>query len=500
MLMNAAHGAQRRGFTVVAASMLAIVLASCGGGDGGSNGGSSANTAPTFSSPATASLVENSTDTAYQASASDAQGDAITYSIAGGADASAFTVSSTGALSFVTSPNYDLPVDANGDNVYEVTLQAGDGRLSSTLAVSITVTNDRENIRVERIATGLVDPVGIASLGSEGNLAIALKANSIIRINGRTGAQAPYYTFFPNITSPVAAVSLVGMTRARSEGSRESLFVLGTQFGRAWVTCLSCTYGSFADLVDASQAANLAIGKGADGNAYVAIGDPDGTSAQDPASPLGKLLRFVPFPSSYDPYAGASIPIDYYTRTVAGSGLRAPAGIAVLPDGRMIVSDRGASDFDEFSLTADLGVPNFGWPYYEGTQEKRAGGAGLAGLVIPSMVIPLGAEPRKSRGIVGGVAYTGGIKGIANQYVFADKGGRIWSIPLARLSGTGTLQAAALELRNEDFTPDAGTIDNPVGMALDADGTLYILDGDGELFRVSDTSAGVVYIAPVNTH
>lgn len=480
------RSASRRGMTSVATSMLALALAACGG-SGGSGGTGSANTAPAFSSAATGTVAENTTGVAYQASASDAQGDAVTYTISGGADAAAFAIASGGALSFVAAPNYDLPTDADGDNVYHVTLQASDGKASSTLGVAITVTNEREGIRVERIATGLADPVGIASLGVDGNVAVALRANAIMRIDGRTGAQSTYYSFFPHITSPISAVSLLGIARARSEGSRESIFVLGTQFGRAWVACLSCTYFSLADLVPDSQAANLAIGKGADGNAYVAIGDPDGTSAQDASSPLGKLVRFVPFPSSYDPYSGASVPMDYYTRTVAGSGLRAPAGVAALPDGRMIVSDRGGTDFDELSLTADLGAPNFGWPYFEGTKEKRAGGAGLAGLVTPSLVVPLGTEPRQSRGIVGGVAYTGSIPGIANHYVFSDKGGQIWSIPLARLSGTGTLQASALELRSEDFMPDAGTIDRPVGMAIDADGTLYILDGDGELFRVVPT-------------
>lgn len=46
------------------------------------------------------------------------------------------------------------------------------------------------------------------------------------------------------------------------------------------------------------------------------------------------------------------------------------------------------------------------------------------------------------------------------------------------------IDASRIEIRDADFIPDAGTIDSPVGMVLDAAGDLYILDSDGELFRV----------------
>ena len=44
--------------------------------------------------------------------------------------------------------------------------------------------------------------------------------------------------------------------------------------------------------------------------------------------------------------------------------------------------------------------------------------------------------------------------------------------------------AADLEDRTADFVPDAGTIDSPVGFATDEMGRFYILDADGEVFRV----------------
>lgn len=484
MSIHRAHSVVRRGISRAAISMLALAIVGCGGGESGGGSGAT-NTAPSFTSANQVSIAENAAATAYQATATDAQRDAITYSISGGADASAFTISSSGALSFVSPPNYDLPTDVDGDNVYQVTLQASDGKLTSTLAVSVTVTNDREGISVTRIATGLKDPVGIAGLGNGADIAIALKANTILKINGMTGSSSQLHVLMDSIGNPLPGLTMVGLTRARVDGSRQALYVLTQVSNQASVYCIGClTTPISGSLVDTSDGTTLAIGTGPDGAAYIAIGDPDGTRAQalDFYNMSGKIYRYTLHP---DPYAGASFPIDLFLKELVGVGLRAPVGVATFPGARLAVSDRGGSAFDELSLTAALKDLNFGWPFFEGTLEKNAGGAGLAGLVKPSLVVPLGAEKRQSRGVVGGLAYTGSIRGIANHYVFADKDGRIWSIPLSKFDNGGTPAATALEVRNEDFKPDAGTIDHPVGIAVDANGALYILDSDGELFRVS---------------
>ena len=69
-------------------------------------------------------------------------GQTLSYSIIGGADASKFTIdSTTGALSFVTAPNFELPTDAGGNNVYDVTVQVSDGHGGiDTQAIAVTVT------------------------------------------------------------------------------------------------------------------------------------------------------------------------------------------------------------------------------------------------------------------------------------------------------------------------------------------------------------------------
>jgi VCBS repeat-containing protein len=71
---------------------------------------------------------------------------ALTYSISGGADAARFSINATtGVLSFVASPDFDLPTDAGGNNVYDVIVQVSDNLgAADTQALAVTVTNVNE--------------------------------------------------------------------------------------------------------------------------------------------------------------------------------------------------------------------------------------------------------------------------------------------------------------------------------------------------------------------
>jgi Ca2+-binding RTX toxin-like protein len=78
-------------------------------------------------------------------SAADADSPLVTYSIAGGADAALFTLDLvTGDLAFLAAPDFEAPVDADGDNVYEVIVAASDGLLGDTQTLAITVGNINE--------------------------------------------------------------------------------------------------------------------------------------------------------------------------------------------------------------------------------------------------------------------------------------------------------------------------------------------------------------------
>ena len=78
----------------------------------------------------------------YGAAGPDAAG--ATWSLSG-ADAGAFSISSAGGvLTFMASPNYESPADANTDNTYMVMVNANDGTNDAMKAVSVRVTNVEE--------------------------------------------------------------------------------------------------------------------------------------------------------------------------------------------------------------------------------------------------------------------------------------------------------------------------------------------------------------------
>ena len=100
------------------------------------------NEAPTVTSAATKSFAENGTGTVYTATATDPDaGTSLTYSLTG-VDASLFNINATtGVVTFKSAPNYETPADAGANNVYNITVGASDGAVTTTKAVAVTVTN-----------------------------------------------------------------------------------------------------------------------------------------------------------------------------------------------------------------------------------------------------------------------------------------------------------------------------------------------------------------------
>ena len=99
------------------------------------------NTAPTITSGGTFSVSENSTAVTTVV-ATDAEANALTYSIAGGSDADKFWIDpGTGALIFLPAPNYESPTDLGANNVYNLTVVVSDGLLTAQKDIAVTVTN-----------------------------------------------------------------------------------------------------------------------------------------------------------------------------------------------------------------------------------------------------------------------------------------------------------------------------------------------------------------------
>ena len=103
---------------------------------------------PSFAAASAAiQVAENSSGTIYTAQATDLDAaDSLSYSLSGGDDYYQFSINSTsGALSFFSSPDFEQPADQNSDNHYQLEIEASDGANSSRLALTVEVTNLNDN-------------------------------------------------------------------------------------------------------------------------------------------------------------------------------------------------------------------------------------------------------------------------------------------------------------------------------------------------------------------
>jgi Ca2+-binding RTX toxin-like protein/peptidoglycan/xylan/chitin deacetylase (PgdA/CDA1 family) len=86
------------------------------------------------------------------------------YAIAGGADADLFTLdAASGALSFKDAPDFEAPRDADGNNLYDVTVNATDGL---------------GGVDTQAITVGVTDVVGTNTIGADGTVNDVLTGTS----------------------------------------------------------------------------------------------------------------------------------------------------------------------------------------------------------------------------------------------------------------------------------------------------------------------------------
>lgn len=122
-------------------TILAFFVASCTGDENQQINAANV-LPPVFTSGNSIEVLEGLTFTGYVAAATDPEGMQVVFSISGGADEGLFSIEATsGRLSFITQPDFEMPSDANLDNEYIVVISAFDGRFSRTITVSIKVSN-----------------------------------------------------------------------------------------------------------------------------------------------------------------------------------------------------------------------------------------------------------------------------------------------------------------------------------------------------------------------
>ncbi|MEO9893238.1 malectin domain-containing carbohydrate-binding protein, partial [Aurantibacter sp.] len=106
------------------------------------------NTAPSITSAATASVLENQT-AAIEVEVTDdndVEGPGLQFSLTGTIDDSLFNIDIvSGEVAFIDVPDFENPVDAGGDNIYNIEVTVTDsGSLTAAQSIAITVTEEVE--------------------------------------------------------------------------------------------------------------------------------------------------------------------------------------------------------------------------------------------------------------------------------------------------------------------------------------------------------------------
>ncbi|HRX74668.1 MAG TPA: cadherin repeat domain-containing protein, partial [Hyphomonas sp.] len=106
-------------------------------------------------------MNENTAGPVYTIGVSDPDGDAVTLSVVPGKDEGDFVIDLTGrTIAFATPPDFEAPQDANGDNVYDLTIEARDpAGLTAQLNLSVTVLNLAESMALARVGSGFSQPL-----------------------------------------------------------------------------------------------------------------------------------------------------------------------------------------------------------------------------------------------------------------------------------------------------------------------------------------------------
>jgi len=223
---------------------------------------------------------------------------------------------------------------------------------------------------------------------------------------------------------------------------------------------------------------------GNDGMLYIGLGD--GGSGGDPfrngqnlGTHLGKMLRIdvdrgtpyaVPADNPFVSTAGARPEIWAY-------GLRNPWRFAFdRTTGDLFIADVGQGDWEEIDVgvASRRGGENYGWNVTEGTHcFSPSSGCSTAGITPPVLEYDHG----QGCSVTGGVVYRGcRLPGYQGTYFYSDYCTHF--VRSFRLDGGRVTDA-------RDWTVALGRgLNSPTSFGVDADGEAYIVDQDGEVYRI----------------
>lgn len=105
---------------------------------------------PVFTTESSIDLEEDTENYTLDIDATDGENDVadegVTYSISG-SDASFFEINEeSGELALLITPDFESPVDTDADNIYELVIAANDGVNTTTLTLSVVITDVEETL------------------------------------------------------------------------------------------------------------------------------------------------------------------------------------------------------------------------------------------------------------------------------------------------------------------------------------------------------------------
>lgn len=261
-----------------------------------------ANTGPEFTSPSAFSVTENQL-LAAQLSAFDADGDTLTYSIAGGLDADLFTIdAATGAISFKIAPDFEAPGDAGGNNVYDIDVAVDDGRGlvgEASLAISVTNQNEFYTLQLLHLSDG---EAGLLASSTAKNLAAMVDAfedsfvNSITLAGGDTYLPGPFLAAGTDPSLIPVINATTGSTISTAPGTTPAPGVVDTAIHNIIGVQATGIGNHEWDLGSNVYASTLAPGGGWVGAQYVSVSanlvlNPGGSQGSDPLN--GRFTQTV---------------------------------------------------------------------------------------------------------------------------------------------------------------------------------------------------------------
>jgi hypothetical protein len=472
-----------------------------------------ANRAPVFTSASAVTVAENTSGDFYLAAATDADGDALSYSITGGADATRFQITAAGALRFVSPPDFEAPADADSNNIYEATITANDGALTTNLTLAVTVADRAESFAVRRIAVGLKQPLFLLGRDDGTNrVFIVEKEGQVEILDLSTGLlnTTPFIDLVGSIASS-GEQGLLGMALAPDYATSGIFYLHLTNLsGDTEVRRYqrSTVNPDLADLSSADLILTVAqpdsnhnggwIGFGPDDLLYIALGDGGGSNdqygnGQNLNSLLGKILRIDPssddFPADADrDYAipsANSFAASGGAPEIFAYGLRNPFRASFdRQTGNLLIGDVGQGTVEEIDLIrpGEAGL-NFGWPILEGTRVNQSGST--TGMTPPIAEYRHGTGPTEGNSVTGGYVYRGPVAPLQGEYVFGDFiSNNLWSISNADISQGATISSSGFTVQTSAFAPDIGVIDSISSFGEYDAGNLFIIGIDGEVFQI----------------